>query len=149
MGEPTTKEVMGIAVRIAMDLQEYVREGERGGSAMTKSKALLTEFEEVRRRHFAFWRNVITEVMRDGREEGKPVVHELKILPEYFEAVRIGRKTAEIRRHDRDYQRGDILFLREWDGARLTGQYLCRSISHIVEGGQFGIEQGYSLLSIQ
>lgn len=34
--------------------------------------------------------------------------HHLKILPEYFNAVRLGEKTFEIRKNDRNYQVEDI-----------------------------------------
>ena len=37
---------------------------------------------------------------------------ELKILPEYFEAVKSGKKTFELRKNDRDFCVGDILILR-------------------------------------
>jgi Domain of unknown function (DUF3850) len=43
-----------------------------------------------------------------------PPVHELKIWPDYFEAVRDGRKRFEIRRDDRGFAVGDVLLLREF-----------------------------------
>lgn len=76
-------------------------------------------------------------------------VHDLKILPEYFEAVIDGDKTAEIRKSDRDFNVGDELWLQEWDGKDYTGRVIVREISHIVKGGQYGIEKGYDLLSIR
>lgn len=41
--------------------------------------------------------------------------HELKILPAYYEAVRDGYKTFEVRLNDRGFQRGDTLTLKEYD----------------------------------
>lgn len=43
----------------------------------------------------------------------EPTIHELKILPEYFEAVVSGNKRFEIRKDDRNYKKGDILRLNE------------------------------------
>lgn len=50
------------------------------------------------------------------------MIHALKILPEYFEAVRNGRKTFELRNNDRDFRVGDYLALNEWDGDHYTGR---------------------------
>jgi ASC-1-like (ASCH) protein len=41
-------------------------------------------------------------------------IHDIKIHPEYFEAVKDGRKTCEVRQNDRNYQIGDILYLRRY-----------------------------------
>ena len=46
---------------------------------------------------------------------------EVKVLPEFYEELRMHRKTFEIRKDDRDYQVGDILVLREWNGKEYTG----------------------------
>lgn len=58
--------------------------------------------------------------------------HELKILPQYFQAVWSGIKTFELRKDDRDYQRGDILVLREWDGEKYTGSAICVKVTYII-----------------
>lgn len=41
--------------------------------------------------------------------------HELKIWPKYYCRVRSGEKTFEVRDNDRDFQRGDIVVLNEYD----------------------------------
>lgn len=43
------------------------------------------------------------------------MIHQLKIMPEYFEAVISGKKTFELRVNDRDYKAGDYLALNEYD----------------------------------
>ncbi len=35
--------------------------------------------------------------------------HQLKIKPEYYERIKDGSKTCEIRFNDRDYHRGDVI----------------------------------------
>ncbi|TQP97153.1 DUF3850 domain-containing protein [Vibrio cholerae] len=51
-----------------------------------------------------------------------PTVHELKIIPFYFELQLSGAKRFEVRCNDRNYQVGDILNLNEWDGENYTGR---------------------------
>lgn len=56
-----------------------------------------------------------------------PTTHELKIWPEYYEAVVSGIKTFEIRRNDRGFKVGDTLHLREWNPE--TRHYTGRTVS--------------------
>ena len=81
--------------------------------------------------------------------------HELKCWPEQFEALHDGRKPFEVRRDDRGFKVADVLWLREWAlvrGARgrvryafgrpmgfYTGRNLERTVTYILEGGQFGL----------
>lgn len=79
----------------------------------------------------------------------KAGIHELKILPEYFEAVKDGRKTWEIRKDDRGYKDGDILFLREYEKGRYTGRYCFKNVTYIYRGdGTFGLSDDYVIMSI-
>lgn len=47
-------------------------------------------------------------------EQVGAVVHTLKVVSPYFDALVNGAKTFEVRKNDRAYQRGDVLVLREW-----------------------------------
>ena len=76
---------------------------------------------------------------------------EKKILPEYFQFVRNRQKTFELRKDDSDYEVGDILILREWDGNQYTGHKLTREITYIFRDtyAEFGLQDGYCILAIQ
>ena len=43
------------------------------------------------------------------------MIHELKIWPQYYQAVADGSKTFEVRKNDRGFQKGDEVVLKEWD----------------------------------
>jgi hypothetical protein len=62
-------------------------------------------------------------------------VHDLKTWPEYFQAVRRGDKTFEIRKNDREYEVGDILRLREWEPRKedYTGEMIYAYVSYITD----------------
>ncbi len=76
-------------------------------------------------------------------------IHELKILPEYFDAVRCGDKRFEIRKNDRNYHSGDILRLKEWDGEKYTGEELDAFVRYIYYGiDEYGLAEGYCIMSI-
>lgn len=78
--------------------------------------------------------------------------HLLKIDPELFGLVEDGLKTAEIRWNDRDFQVGDLLEIYPYDREKQqrVGQRTCmRKVTHILHGGNWGIEKGYVVLSMQ
>jgi len=68
--------------------------------------------------------------------------HKVKIQEEYLIELLAGRKKAEVRLNDRDYQMGDVLkFYRLGSGAFYTSK-----ITHIHSG--LGMENNYVILSI-
>jgi hypothetical protein len=75
---------------------------------------------------------------------------EKKILPEYFKAVHHREKTFELRKDDSDYQVGDMLRLREWDGEKYTGNITFKQITYILRDcPAYGLMPGYCILAIQ
>jgi ASC-1-like (ASCH) protein len=64
--------------------------------------------------------------------------HRLKIWPEYFEAVRSGKKTFEIRKNDHGFQVNDLLLLQEYNPKtqEYTGRELLVEVTYITDFGQ-------------
>nr|WP_052008642.1 DUF3850 domain-containing protein [Listeria aquatica] len=60
-------------------------------------------------------------------------IHPLKILPKYYLDVISGHKCFEIRENDRDFQVGDYVILREWDGKEYTGSSMKVKITYITD----------------
>lgn len=77
-------------------------------------------------------------------------IHELKILSTHFVEVLAGRKTQEVRINDRDYKAGDCLNLREIsESGEYTGQEMNAQVSHVLHGGQYGVDDGWCVLSLR
>lgn len=79
--------------------------------------------------------------------------HELKVWPAYFHKLEPGQKTFEVRRDDRGFQKGDVLWLREWDPDHFprpnyTRNAIFARIDYILTGGQFGIEAGHVVMAL-
>jgi len=73
-----------------------------------------------------------------------------KILPEYFEAVRDGRKTFELRKDEDNIQVGDLLILREWDGVKFTGRAIYADVMYVLRNvPQYGLMDGYCIIGIR
>ncbi len=75
--------------------------------------------------------------------------HKLKIQPNYFSNLIVGRKKAEIRYNDRDFQLGDtITFIHPVSGMADQGvgtqEFV---ITHIHSG--LGLKEGFVCLSIE
>ena len=92
------------------------------------------------------------------------MIHELKILPEYFEAVASGEKTFELRKDDREprFEVGHALILREWDKNKgyimpgsgsleptgdHTGRWVARRVTYVLRGA-LGLQPGYCILGL-
>ncbi|KAF6602368.1 DUF3850 domain-containing protein, partial [Bacillus sp. EKM417B] len=60
------------------------------------------------------------------------VRHHLKILPEYFKALKDGRKTFEIRHDDRGFKEGDTLSLNEWQDG-YTGRSIEVEVTYVTD----------------
>lgn len=78
------------------------------------------------------------------------MIHRIKILPEYYTAVQVGKKNFEVRYNDRNYQIGDTVILQEWEAGRLTGNQLKRKIEYMYLGeDMYGLEKGYCVLGMK
>lgn len=77
------------------------------------------------------------------------MIHELKIFPEFFEAVISGKKTFEVRKADRPYAVGDMLALNEFDPniPGYTDNSCLVYVDYILSGDY--CKEGYVTMSIK
>lgn len=88
--------------------------------------------------------------------------HILKLNDRYFDAVKNGIKTFEIRRNDRDFKIGDTLILKRYDEQAVLERYakgcldifvndeIRCAITYILTHDEFqGINEGYCVMSIK
>lgn len=85
----------------------------------------------------------------------QPQEHELKCWPEFYSAIERGEKTFELRKDDRGFRPGDVLWLREWRRLRIvdgvaegeyTGRDMRRAVSYVMSG--FGLETGFVCMAL-
>jgi len=73
--------------------------------------------------------------------------HELKCWSSSFVPMAGGLKNFELRKNDRDFKVGDVLFLREWNpDTDYTGNTLYVRVMWILYEG-FGLPEGYCIMS--
>ena len=78
------------------------------------------------------------------------MIHELKILPEYFADVVSGKKTFEIRKFDRPFHVGDLLALNEYDAEHkcYTGNSCLVYVDYIISDNEY-CKSGYAAMTIK
>ena len=77
------------------------------------------------------------------------LMHDLKSEKKFFKAEISGEKTFSIRKNDRNYQVGDIVYLKETENGVYTGRRdpLGHKIKYIFHGGQYGLAEDYCIFS--
>ena len=77
-------------------------------------------------------------------------VHKIKSDSPSFQAIVDGDKTFEARLNDRDYRLGDYLLLQEWypSTQEYSGRGVVKRVTYILRGGQYGVEDGYVVMSL-
>lgn len=85
---------------------------------------------------------------KSAGEKQKPIIHELKILPKFFNEVMNYSKQFELRKDDRDFQEGDWIYLKEFENGQYTGRESnCFKINYILRNcPEYGLEEGYCIL---
>lgn len=78
------------------------------------------------------------------------MIHHLKTLPEFFQSIKSGEKTFEIRlEDDRHYEAGDTLHLQEWHPeVGYTGDELYRDVPYLLRGKPY-LPEGYVCMSLK
>lgn len=78
-------------------------------------------------------------------------VHELKVWPEYFQAIIDNKKKFELRKNDRGFQVGDTLVLKEFEpgGSKFSGREAEVKVTYAIYGPAWGLPADICVLSIE
>ena len=76
-------------------------------------------------------------------------LHVLKIERNFYDAVVMGSKKAELRKDDRDYKVGDLIHFTDIKGDEYDGEFNLFVITHVLPARSVIVEaQDYVILSI-
>lgn len=74
--------------------------------------------------------------------------HHIDAYARWYDALAAGDKTYELREMHRDYQRGDVLAIRNADDA--DDPALLFEVTHVLPGtGDYGLAVGWAVLSLR
>ena len=87
------------------------------------------------------------EKMQQLPSQQEKKVHDVKLGATFFEDVKTGRKTFELRKNDRGYKEGDTIVLHEYKDGTTTGRTITKKIAYMLEDFT-GLEDGYCILGL-
>lgn len=98
------------------------------------------------------WKGVLGETVISfylHKTKMKNKWHKLKIEEVFARRIHQGEKTCEVRRDDKDFQKGDIIVFSINSFEDGQWELAPQLVTHVLRGGQYGIEQGYVVMSIK
>lgn len=122
---------------------------------INKAEAEKTEEERYSEEQDAIDRETAKKLREKADEEkmqqlpsqqGKKV-HDVKLGTTFFDDVKTGRKTFELRKNDRGYKEGDTIVMHEYKDGTTTGRTIEKKIVYMLEGFT-GLEDGYCILGL-
>lgn len=87
------------------------------------------------------------EKMQQLPSQQEKKVHDVKLGTTFFDDVKTGRKTFELRKNDRGYKEGDIIVMHEYKDGTTTGRTIEKKIVYMLEDFT-GLEDGYCILGL-
>lgn len=82
-----------------------------------------------------------------------PKIHELKVWMNFYPDLETQEKTFELRKNDRDFQKGDFLNLKPFDSIKKQelkiGRQLAKVTYVLKDSPEFGLKDGYAILGLK
>lgn len=122
---------------------------------VNKAEAEKTEEERCNEEQDAIDRETAKKLREKADEEKmqqlpsqqEKKVHDVKLGTTFFDDVKTGRKTFELRKNDRGYKEGDIIVMHEYKDGTTTGRTIEKKIVYMLEDFT-GLEDGYCILGL-
>lgn len=87
------------------------------------------------------------EKMQQLPSQQEKKVHDVKLGATFFDDVKTGRKTFELRKNDREYKEGDTIVMHEYKDGTTTGRTIEKKIVYMLEDFT-GLEDDYCILGL-